>query len=808
MPFPRRLLFWTLLTAALSGCGKGPGLEPPRKDDASPTPPSVPATYRVSGTVQGLIAGSLRLKLNGTEAVVVNAGATSFQFTTALASSAAYSVAVAEQGALPAMSCAVDRASGMVAGAHVTNVAVICPALQSVSVSSSSLNLYPATSFAMKATGLYADGVVRDLTSVGSWSSDDPGVVALDGSAATAGAAGSTVARFAFGPTGGSLGLTVKNGTLSSLTISPGDLSLPAGISKAFRVTGTFSDGSVQDLTSTAAWSSSDVLVASVDSSGAKGRVTANTAGSATITAQVGPVGAGRAVTVTNATIADLDLSPAFVNGGLGIERPLKATATDTDGAAWDVTDVVTWSSTAADKASVTSSGWLRLNAAGTATIGAALGSLNETMPVQVLSKTVTSIAIENAGDPLPAMAQRRLKAVATYSDLSSEDVTEQAAWVSGSPETAATVDVAGDRGLVIGVAAGVSRITASLGGVAGFADLAVTDDAPASLKMSPGETLLPKSIHMNFRLYGVYTDASEHELTRSATWSSSNAALAEVGNGGPTSGALTNKYAGSSATTVTVSAALGSSSATAAVLLTPSALSSIAITPATVEVAPFRTIRLRAFGQFNDGGSVDLSELVSWSSDAKSVASVANAEGSKGLVSSLTEGTATISAKLSAITAMRAVTVSSTNPENVIEEGMGLKGEYFGALNFASYKGSRIDGTVDFNWAAGLAPLGVGDNFSIRWTGFVKAPTGGTYQFCTRSDDGVRLSIGGAPIISNWTDHAETENCANVALTAGEKTPVLLEFYEKGGSAVIRLFWTPPLGSKVVVPRAALFDR
>ncbi len=52
----------------------------------------------------------------------------------------------------------------------------------------------------------------------------------------------------------------------------------------------------------------------------------------------------------------------------------------------------------------------------------------------------------------------------------------------------------------------------------------------------------------------------------------------------------------------------------------------------------------------------------------------------------------------------------------------------------------SRTDAVIDFAWlteapAAGVQP----DNFSVRWTGQVKAPVTGDYRFSTSSNDGVR---------------------------------------------------------------------
>ena len=107
-------------------------------------------------------------------------------------------------------------------------------------------------------------------------------------------------------------------------------------------------------------------------------------------------------------------------------------------------------------------------------------------------------------------------------------------------------------------------------------------------------------------------------------------------------------------------------------------------------------------------------------------------------------------------------------------------------------------------------APLGVGDNFSIKYEGYVLADYSEDYIFCTDSDDGLRLYIDGTLVIDDWTDHAAREGCSTpISLTAGNKHSVRLEFYENGGHAVIRLKWrssNQTSDSKQVIDQRHLF--
>ncbi|HQD83114.1 MAG TPA: PA14 domain-containing protein, partial [Quisquiliibacterium sp.] len=137
-----------------------------------------------------------------------------------------------------------------------------------------------------------------------------------------------------------------------------------------------------------------------------------------------------------------------------------------------------------------------------------------------------------------------------------------------------------------------------------------------------------------------------------------------------------------------------------------------------------------------------------------------------------------------------------------------GLRGDYFANLTFSGTAALTRFQAVDFDWGTGAPGPGVpADNFSVRWTGFVTAPTGGTYRFRTVSDDGVRLWVNGTRVINNWTDHGPaTDTSTSIRLSAGQRVPIGLDYYERGGGAVIRLQWlTPGALQYVPVPAGVL---
>src|SRR5215468_11266312 len=94
--------------------------------------------------------------------------------------------------------------------------------------------------------------------------------------------------------------------TLQSIAISPdpGTISIPLGGTQNFTATGTYSDGSMKDITVQATWSASDPTVVQVVGGQAKGLKL----GSSPISVAMGSVSSGPSnpITVIAATIASI----------------------------------------------------------------------------------------------------------------------------------------------------------------------------------------------------------------------------------------------------------------------------------------------------------------------------------------------------------------------------------------------------------------------------------------------------------------------------------------------------------------------
>jgi trimeric autotransporter adhesin len=127
-----------------------------------------------------------------------------------------------------------------------------------------------------------------------------------------------------------------------------------------------------------------------------------------------------------------------------------------------------------------------------------------------------------------------------------------------------------------------------------------------------------------------------------------------------------------------------------------------------------------------------------------------------------------------------------------------GLRAEYFNNTSWAGQPALVRFENVNMDTGASPGP-GIGaDNFSVRFTGDLRADTTGTYTFRLKSDDYGRVWIDDQLVIYNGYGTADS---MTIALAAGQHKIVVMG-YEGGGGASAVLSWqTPGSTSFDVVP-------
>gem|GEM_PF-3274708 len=139
---------------------------------------------------------------------------------------------------------------------------------------------------------------------------------------------------------------------------------------------------------------------------------------------------------------------------------------------------------------------------------------------------------------------------------------------------------------------------------------------------------------------------------------------------------------------------------------------------------------------------------------------------------------------------------------------GTGLKGDYFTDESFSNLAFSRTDATIDFNWGEGSPGNGVPENnFVVRWTGEIVPRYSESYTFCITADDGARLWLNGTLLINHWSYWENYEYCGTSGtLTAGQRYPITVEYWEQGGGAKMRLKWESTSQLKQIISSSQLY--
>jgi hypothetical protein len=338
--------------------------------------------------------------------------------------------------------------------------------------------------------------------------------------------------------------LVVSGATLTQVQIAPSVASLPRGVSQQFQAVGVYSDGTHRTVTGVATWVSTDPSAAVVSNVGGRGVVTALAPGSTKIRATVSGVTGEAPVTVTDATVTDVQLIPVNPSVPRGINVAFVAMAIFSDLSTRNVTGLADWTSADPAVAVVSNAPGTRGRATpvavGSAKISAAYLGKTGSTTLKVTAATVTQVQIVPARITMPAGVRVALSATAVLSDGTSLSVTDVATWIASDPLVASVSNAPGSWGLLTSLKAGTSQVTANVLGVAGMATVTVGTQQLASILVEPATAQVAAGAQRTFIATGVYDDASRYDLTAFATWISSAPAVAAVSNVDGTRGQAT----------------------------------------------------------------------------------------------------------------------------------------------------------------------------------------------------------------------------------------------------------------------------
>ena len=428
-------------------------------------------------------------------------------------------------------------------------------------------------------------------------------------------------------------------------------------------------------------WSSAEPAVASVSNAGL---VTGVTTGTARVIARAGAVADTARVVVVDDVI-NFQVLPNAASVMLGETLQLTISSSGTGSASVAASEEITWATSDATIATVSSTGVVEAVGVGDVTLTATRDDATSSAAVRVNKTSVSAISITPTNSTIDPGESTQLEALVT--DGAGRVVSKKLNWRS-SDNTVATVN---DDGTVTGSGKGNAVITVQSEGKKASASINVLAVPVATISVSLGSSAL--SVGQTTTATAELTDADGNVLTdRTVGWQSSNPALVTVNS----AGLVTAIAAGS----VTITGISEGKTASASVTVAPPAPTAIVISPSGATLSLGQSAQLSAEVRDANGGVV--SRAVSWSSSNPTVATVS----SSGVVTAIAAGTASVTAMADGVSASVPVTVGapSTSVASVsvtLQDAALLAGQSTQATAVARNASGNVIASGSVTWSS-----------------------------------------------------------------------------------------------------------
>jgi hypothetical protein len=223
------------------------------------------------------------------------------------------------------------------------------PALLSLAIVPAAAVVPQGSSMRLQAIGTFFGGSTAAVAP--SWTVDDPTLATIDDNGLLSAVEGTGPSpqvvdvRASVDGQSADATITILPNDLVGLTIEPATASLAVGATRSFTATGTFAGGSSYDITGVALWSVDPPGRTIVVTSGV---VTADDAGTSTVTVSYGSLSASATITAFTPVLTTIEVMPDGFNGPIIVGQSVQPTATGiySDGTTLDISGQVTWTST------------------------------------------------------------------------------------------------------------------------------------------------------------------------------------------------------------------------------------------------------------------------------------------------------------------------------------------------------------------------------------------------------------------------------------------------------------------------------
>lgn len=407
-----------------------------------------------------------------------------------------------------------------------TPLVVTAATLKSLAISPTAPRIAKGLTQPFTAKASFSDGTTQDVTATASWSVKDltGTLVATISTKGVATAQNAGQARITARYLGQSAvaTLVVTAATLQTLTLSPENPRIAQGTTQRFSATGTFSDGTSQDVASLVDWFVTDVTGTNVATSDSNGTVTGLQVGQAQVEASYPGHSVQTMLTVTPAVVVSLSVSPAAAAIAKGTAQKFTATARLTDGTTQDVTALSMWTSTdllGSGVASVDASGQAKGQSAGRAQISCSYRGAVGSAALEVKPATLVSLNLSPATATVPKGLSQKYQLVGGYSDGSTQDVTDVAVWTVRDLSGTNVVSLDA-RGVAVGANLGQAQIQADYPGKSATATLTVEAPKLLSLTLEPAKSRIEVGEVLQLKVQGRYSDGTTQDLSALASYS------------------------------------------------------------------------------------------------------------------------------------------------------------------------------------------------------------------------------------------------------------------------------------------------
>ena len=465
----------------------------------------------------------------------------------------------------------------------------------SITISPKTATLLAGTSQAFTATASDQYGNSWDVTNSISWNVGSGAGGSWSGNSYTAAKAGTWTVTGTLDGYSSSASLTITHAlSVASLTISPSSSTLAAGSSQSFTATAYDSFGNSWDVSGSTVWSGSG-------GSWEGNSYTSETVGSWTITGTYSNVQGSSSLTATvnNGSIANIVIAPENPSIAAGSSQAFTATAFDSYGNSWDITNLVTWS--ISNKADGSWSGNVYTSAIiGIWTVTASYSGLTDTANLVVSPDSPVRIVVGSTTSSAQAGTTAVFTATAQDSLGNSWDVTNFVTWTV-SPGAGGSLN----GNTYTSAKAGTWSITGTMGSLSDEASLAVVQASPVNITISPKYQTLVSGNSQEFTATATDSFGNTWDVTGLTAWS---------GSGGSW---LDNVYTSAVSGSWTITGTYSGLSDTADLTVNPGSVFNVAISPASSSITAGSNQAFIATASDSNGNKWDVTNATYWSIDA-----------------------------------------------------------------------------------------------------------------------------------------------------------------------------------------------